>query len=113
MRNLFLPQTTFFANCSHIPEHRGVKDSHLVTRPFFIIANSVDPDEMLHYAAFHQGLHCLSKYLLAGFQNKKDFKLTLADPDSESVIAKSRKIKTQSESAIAIFRERIKAKTKI
>ena len=23
--------------------------------------NSVDPDEMLHYAAFHQGLHCLLK----------------------------------------------------
>ena len=22
-------------------------------------ANSVDPDEMLHNAAFHQGLHCL------------------------------------------------------
>ena len=25
----------------------------------FIITNSVDPDEMLHDAAFHQGLHCL------------------------------------------------------
>ena len=24
-----------------------------------IIANSVDPDEMQHYAAFHLGLHCL------------------------------------------------------
>ena len=24
--------------------------------------NSVDPDEMLHYVAFHLGLHCLSKY---------------------------------------------------
>ena len=23
------------------------------------LANSDDPDEMLHYAAFHQGLHCL------------------------------------------------------
>ena len=23
------------------------------------LANSEDPDEMLHYAAFHQGLHCL------------------------------------------------------
>ena len=22
------------------------------------LANSDDPDEMLHYAAFHQGLHC-------------------------------------------------------
>ena len=25
----------------------------------FIFANSEDPDEMPHYAAFHQGLHCL------------------------------------------------------
>ena len=23
------------------------------------LANSEDPDEMLHKAAFHQGLHCL------------------------------------------------------
>ena len=23
------------------------------------LANSVDPDEMQHTAAFHQGLHCL------------------------------------------------------
>ena len=22
-------------------------------------ANSADPDEMLHHASFHQGLHCL------------------------------------------------------
>ena len=25
----------------------------------FFLANSVDPDEMLQYAAFHLGLHCL------------------------------------------------------
>ena len=25
----------------------------------FVLANSVDPDEMLQYAAFHLGLHCL------------------------------------------------------
>ena len=25
----------------------------------FSITNSVDPDEMPHYAAFHLGLHCL------------------------------------------------------
>ena len=24
-----------------------------------LVTNSEDPDEMLHYAAFHQGLHCL------------------------------------------------------
>ena len=27
----------------------------------FVIANSEDPDEMVHYAAFHLGLHCLPK----------------------------------------------------
>ena len=28
----------------------------------FTFKNSVDPDEMQHYAAFHLGLHCLQKY---------------------------------------------------
>ena len=28
----------------------------------FVLANSVDPDEMPHYATFHLGLHCLPKY---------------------------------------------------
>ena len=27
----------------------------------FILANSADPGEMQHYAAFHLGLHCLPK----------------------------------------------------
>ena len=34
---------------------------------FFTYTNSIDPDEMLHYAAFHLGLHCLQKYLFRGF----------------------------------------------
>ena len=29
---------------------------------FFTFTNSVGPDEMQHYAAFHLGLHCLQKY---------------------------------------------------
>ena len=29
----------------------------------FILANSVDPDEMLQNAAFHLGLHCLPSNL--------------------------------------------------
>ena len=35
--------------------------------------NSVDPDEMQHYAAFHLGLYCLQKYSLAvsGIQRVK------------------------------------------
>ena len=32
----------------------------------FILANIGDPDEMLSYAAFHLGLHCLPEYLLKG-----------------------------------------------
>ena len=34
---------------------------------FFTLTNSVDPDEMPHYAAFYLGLHCLLKYLLRDF----------------------------------------------
>ena len=29
----------------------------------FILRNSVNPDEMWHYAAFHLGLHCLQNFL--------------------------------------------------
>ena len=32
----------------------------------FTFTNSVDPDEMPHNAAFHKGLHCLSKYPFRG-----------------------------------------------
>ena len=28
----------------------------------FVLANSADLYEMVHHAAFHPGLHCLSKY---------------------------------------------------
>ena len=31
-------------------------------RIVFVLANSVDLDEMPHYAVFHLGLHCLPKY---------------------------------------------------
>ena len=33
--------------------------------------NSVDLDEMQHYAAFHLGLHCLQRYWFRGFTNTK------------------------------------------
>ena len=37
----------------------------------FISPNSAEPDhnELLYYAAFHLGLHCLPKDLLLGVQN--------------------------------------------
>ena len=42
-------------------------DKFLSMRNFFTF-NSLDPDEMLHCAAFHQGLHCLSKHPFRSFQ---------------------------------------------
>ena len=38
-------------------------DVFLSIRIVFTLTNSVDPDEMLHYATFHLGLHCQSTYL--------------------------------------------------
>ena len=39
----------------------------------FIFANGADSDEMPHYAAFHLGLFCLSKYLFTGNQIEKAY----------------------------------------
>ena len=33
----------------------------------FSVENSADPDEIPHHAAFHLGLHCLSKSPYVGF----------------------------------------------
>ena len=33
----------------------------------FALTSSAEPDERLHYAAFHLGLHCLPKYPFRGF----------------------------------------------
>ena len=40
----------------------------IMLKVVLILANSADPDEMQHYAAFHLGLHCLPKYSFRGFQ---------------------------------------------
>ena len=44
---------------------RGVrlkpKKCILLSEYLFTFTNSVDPDEMQHYAALHLGLHCLQK----------------------------------------------------
>ena len=37
----------------------------------FILANSVDTNEMQHYAAFHLGLHSLPMYPFMAFLNTK------------------------------------------
>ena len=39
-----------------------IKIVFLPRRSFLVLANSVDPDEMSHYAAFHLGPLCLPKY---------------------------------------------------
>ena len=36
---------------------------------FCLGKNSADPDEMLPYAAFHQGLHCFPQYPFRGLQS--------------------------------------------
>ena len=33
----------------------------------FVLSTSADPNKMPHYAAFHLGLHCLSKYQFRDF----------------------------------------------
>ena len=44
---------------------------------YLIEQNSADPDEMLHHAAFHLGLHCLQKYLFTSIQNEKGNSISL------------------------------------
>ena len=38
-----------------------LKNIYVFFSEHFVLANSEDPDEKLHNAAFHQGLHCLQK----------------------------------------------------
>ena len=42
------------------------KNIFLSLKVDFVLANSADPDEMLHYVAFHLGCHCLPKYPFRG-----------------------------------------------
>ena len=43
----------------------------------FYLANSAGPDEMLHCAAFHLGIHCFPKYTLIGFSLYKGLRKQL------------------------------------
>ena len=47
------------------------RQPHGTARFVLILANSADPDEMQHYAAFRLGPHCLPKYPFRGFQYTK------------------------------------------
>ena len=55
-----------------LPVNISIKWCISVHEDFFIIANSLDPDEIPPYATFHLGLHCLPKNLFTGIQNEKD-----------------------------------------
>ena len=39
-----------------------IKKVFLSLKICFVLANSLNPDEMPHHAEFHLGLHCSSKY---------------------------------------------------
>ena len=59
----------------HYVEYQGltgyyfqIKLYFLSRKIVFVLANSVNPDEMPHYAAFHLGLHCLPKYSFRSHQ---------------------------------------------
>ena len=43
----------------------------------FVLANSVDPDEMPHNAAFHLDLHCLPKYSFRSHQYTNGLRLNV------------------------------------
>ena len=59
-------------HCTYIARVSGYNFKNIVLfclMIFFTFTNSVDPDEMQHYAAFQLGLHCLQKYSSRGFPN--------------------------------------------
>ena len=46
-----------------------------------ILANSEDPDEMQHHAAFHQGLHCLLRLIqYSGTKVQNYLEISTRDP---------------------------------
>ena len=51
-------------------KHMGGHQNNVETSHSFISVINVDPNEMLHSAAFHLGLHCLPKYTCMGLQYK-------------------------------------------
>ena len=46
-------------------------DACLSLKIVFILADSADPDEMQHDAAFHLGLHCFPKYQIICIRNER------------------------------------------
>ena len=55
----------------YFKDHRSEISNYYVLKSLNVVlfsAKSVGLDEMQHHAAFHLGLHCLSKYPFKGFQ---------------------------------------------
>ena len=75
MDSFFWFDTTNFESPLYIS--RGVRlkikksDCIFCLKIFCYLTNSVDPDEMQQYAAFHLGLHCLQMYSYRVFPNTK------------------------------------------
>ena len=55
------------AKLRNIKKKLNFKKIYISLKIGFVLANSADPHEMLHYVALYLGLHCLSKYLFRGF----------------------------------------------
>ena len=58
----------------YVSWHVGLQFSifdYFCQKIIFTFTNSVDPNEMQHYAAFHQGLHGLQKHSSSGLPNPK------------------------------------------
>ena len=49
----------------------------------FAFSNSVYPDEMQHYAAFHLGLHCLQTYSFWGFPKLRADKIKILSNEGD------------------------------
>ena len=58
-----------------VPVLTGIQNEKCVIEDclYFKKKNSADPDEMLPYAAFHLGLHCLAKYLFTGIDKLSEY----------------------------------------
>ena len=50
------------------------KYCNLLSEDLLSLHNSVNCDEMQHYAAFYLGLRCLQKYSFRGFPNSSEYK---------------------------------------
>ena len=89
MKSYVLTEESTLFNTHGVHNH-GV---FLSLKVVLILANTADPDEMQHYAAFHLGLYCLPKYRFRGFQYTKGYssKIRSTSTISEKVMYSQKK----------------------